>query len=353
MIGAKNKALDMLNKGKNKPAPSTDLINKPIIGKSEPSSIDVEKIFISPNRRAVNEDKVGKLIESIREIGLMNPITLAKDNRLIAGAHRLQAYKIMGLKEIPFTYLDKDDNLHVELAEIDENLIRSDLHFLELGEVLQRRKDIYEELYPETKHNAKFKGNQYSEDRSEEPGSVEQKIGLEELGSVEQKIRSEEPDSFEQKTFSEDTAAKTGYTARKINQDIQIARDLTDEAKEAVIKYDAKKKEALSVSRLKPEEQNQIAKRVSNGEDLSDVVKEIENKKVADAEREEETALVSGVEMRLSGLLPELEELIKKIKQVHNVVSVSAPYKNKGENKIYRIYIKIAASQESPSKVLT
>jgi len=244
----------------------------------------------------------------------------------------------MGLKEILFTYLDKDDTLHVELAEIDKNLIRSDLHFLELGEVLQRRKDIYEELYPETKHNAKFKGNQYTKDRLEEPGSFEQNT------------MSEEPDSFEQKTFSKDTAAKTGYTARKINQDIQIARDLTSEAKEAVIKYDAKKKEALSVSRLKPEEQNQVAKRVSNEEDLADVVKEIENKKIADAEREEETAnalqLVSGVEMRLSGLLPELNELIKKIKQVHNVVSVSAPYKNKGENKIYRIYIKIAASQK-------
>jgi len=337
VIGAKNKALDMLNKGKNKPAPSTDLINKPTRGKSEASSIDVEKIFISPNRRAVNEDKVEKLIESIREIGLMNPITLTKDNRLIAGAHRLQAYKVMGLKEIPFTYLNKDDTLHVELAEIDENLIRSDLHFLELGEALQRRKDIYEELHPETKHNAKFKGNQYTEDRSEEPDSFERKI------------RSEEPGSFEQKTFSEDTAAKTGYTTRKINQDIQIARDLTDEAKEVVIKYDATKKEALSVSRLKPEEQNQVAKRVSNGEDLANVVKEIENKKYVADDREDtanESQLVSGVEMRVSGLLPELEELIKKIKQDYNVVSVSEPYKNKGENKIYRIYIKLAARQE-------
>jgi hypothetical protein len=39
-----------------------------------------------------------------------------------------------------------------ELAEIDENLMRSNLDAMGLGESLVRRKEIYEELNPEKKH---------------------------------------------------------------------------------------------------------------------------------------------------------------------------------------------------------
>ena len=42
------------------------------------------------------------------------------------------------------------DALHTELAEIDENVIRTGLSDLELSELLARRKKIYETLHPTT-----------------------------------------------------------------------------------------------------------------------------------------------------------------------------------------------------------
>jgi ParB family chromosome partitioning protein len=48
-----------------------------------------------------------------------------------------------------------------ELAEVDENLIRSPLTPAQEASAIFRRKAIYEELHPETKAGA-FKGNQHT-----------------------------------------------------------------------------------------------------------------------------------------------------------------------------------------------
>jgi len=45
------------------------------------------------------------------------------------------------------------DDLHAELAEIDENLIRSPLTPAQEASAIFRRKAIYEELHPETKQH--------------------------------------------------------------------------------------------------------------------------------------------------------------------------------------------------------
>jgi len=234
---------------------------------SAQKTISIQDIKILPGRRAVSADKVKDLVKSIKEVGLINPITLTHDNTLIAGAHRVQAFKDMGLMEIPYTYLEKGDSLLIELAEIDENLVRGELHFLEQGRVLERRKEIYEELYPETKHGGDrksedFKTNQIrldSELAVPEPESENIKTNQIRLDNIP---AMPEPAVTEPKpSFADDTATKTGFTPRKIQQDIQISRDLTDKAKKAIMEYNATKKEALQLSRMNPEKQNEIADR--------------------------------------------------------------------------------------------
>ncbi|MBI5545842.1 MAG: ParB N-terminal domain-containing protein [Deltaproteobacteria bacterium] len=102
-------------------------------------------------KRGQTLDKVRELVGSIRELGLLNPISVSKDFELVSGLHRFAACTALGWTEIPACVLDLDA-LHLELAELDENLIRNELTALERGEQLARREEIYETLHPETRH---------------------------------------------------------------------------------------------------------------------------------------------------------------------------------------------------------
>ena len=112
--------------------------------------VKIDEIIIGENRRSVNPERVKELAASIQEIGLLNPITITEDKYLVAGLHRIEAYKLLGRTEIEATVVSLSE-LDAELAQIDENLIRNELTVLERAEQLKRRKEIYEAKYPESK----------------------------------------------------------------------------------------------------------------------------------------------------------------------------------------------------------
>ncbi len=88
---------------------------------------------------------VSALAESIAQNGLINPITVARDGTLISGLHRLEACKLLGWTEIPANVTDLE-GMRAELAEIDENFVRSDLTILQKADHLARRVEILETL---------------------------------------------------------------------------------------------------------------------------------------------------------------------------------------------------------------
>lgn len=178
-------------------------------------NININQIEIGENRRPANPEKVKELSESIKEIGLLNPITITEKNKLIAGAHRIEAFKLLNREEIPCNILGLQ-GLQAELAEIDENLIRNEVDFLDRGELFERRKEIYEELYPETKREATLK--QY---------------------------RSAESAERQKPAFTEDISKKTGISTRVIHEEIQIAKNLIPEVK-AYIRKEEPIQEALN-----------------------------------------------------------------------------------------------------------
>ena len=65
-------------------------------------------------------------------------IASAQDKTLITGAHRLAAAKLLGWMEIEAT-VSGLDGLRAELAEIDENLMRNELHYIDRGQAFKRR----------------------------------------------------------------------------------------------------------------------------------------------------------------------------------------------------------------------
>jgi ParB family chromosome partitioning protein len=211
--------------------------------------MQISEIKISEGRRKADAEKVKSLTASIKEIGLLNAVTVTKAGVLVAGLHRLTACKELGYTEIPVNVLESEDNLKIELAEIDENLIRNELHWIEQGKALSRRKEIYELLHPETKHNAKFKGNQF---------------------------RPKEIISSEQKTFTEDTAEKTGVTARTVRSSIQRAEKIAPELEEQIIKLDISKTEGTELARLPEKKQVEIIekKQAQPGKTVKELVKE-------------------------------------------------------------------------------
>ena len=107
--------------------------------------IDISTInYTEATSRPINPQKVTELASSIGDLGLLNAITIRRDNgawQLVAGAHRLAACQQLGWDTIAATEFE-GDKLDAELAQIDENLKRHDLSVLEQGEHLARRNDI-------------------------------------------------------------------------------------------------------------------------------------------------------------------------------------------------------------------
>lgn len=87
------------------------------------------------------------LKKSIDKVGLINPITINKNNELLAGARRFQAIESLGWNELSVHIVDRDI-LEQELISIDENLVRTPLNKLELEKCLNRGREIYEKLNP-------------------------------------------------------------------------------------------------------------------------------------------------------------------------------------------------------------
>jgi ParB family chromosome partitioning protein len=97
--------------------------------------------------------------------------------RLIAGAHRLEAARRLGLPTISCTILESDDDLRVELAEIDENSIRNDPSSAEHALLTGRRAEIIKQLAAERTLSQPATASRQSQRRAgqetgSDPGSV-------------------------------------------------------------------------------------------------------------------------------------------------------------------------------------
>ena len=100
--------------------------------------IAVEQIAPSPfqPRKRFDETQLSQLSQSIRENGILQPLTVRKTKNgyeLVAGERRLRASKIAGLSTVPCIVCDYDDTQSAVFAVL-ENLQRKDLNFFEEAE---------------------------------------------------------------------------------------------------------------------------------------------------------------------------------------------------------------------------
>ena len=104
----------------------------------EISNISVERIF--PNtyqpRRFFNEEALQELSQSIKEHGIIQPITVRKRGEsfeLVAGERRWRAARMAALDVVPCNIIEITDTESAEIALL-ENLQREDLNFIEEAE---------------------------------------------------------------------------------------------------------------------------------------------------------------------------------------------------------------------------
>ena len=115
---------------------STDAVRTQ--GSSTINEIAIDQIEANPNqpRREFDDEALQELAHSIREIGIIQPITLRQtaENRfqIIAGERRWRASQLAGLKAIPaYIRTIKEENV-MEMALV-ENIQREDLNAIEIA----------------------------------------------------------------------------------------------------------------------------------------------------------------------------------------------------------------------------
>jgi len=105
--------------------------------------IDINSIEINPfqPRTNFNEEAIQELASSIKELGLIQPITVRKLDfdkyQLISGERRLRASKAIGMETIPAYIRLADDNESLLMALV-ENIQRHDLDPIEIALSYQR-----------------------------------------------------------------------------------------------------------------------------------------------------------------------------------------------------------------------
>lgn len=174
--------------------------------------IPVDMIENGQRLRGVSEAQVASLVNSIADVGLLNPITVyprqlyrggvqVDGYGLIAGLHRKTAYERLGLAEIEANILDLPD-LERQIAECDENLCAPQLSPSDRARFTKRRKEAYEALHPETKRGANYQDGQFGH--------------------------------TDEKSFVEATAEATGASTRTVRRDAELGVKICDEALELV-----------------------------------------------------------------------------------------------------------------------
>ncbi len=180
----------------------------------------IDSIQIGQRHRRVDPEKVKSLTESIRQIGLQNPIHIFSPDEdtceIVAGVHRYEAVKSLGEVMIDCFLVDLDE-VDRELWEIDENLMRAELTPAQEADHLKRRKVLFD-----------LKAEQFVQPSGQKSG------------------------------FSKDVSEKTGQTQQDVNRKISRASNIAPEVLDEITGTEMDKGVELDALKgMSPDEQRQ------------------------------------------------------------------------------------------------
>ncbi|MDR0185399.1 ParB/RepB/Spo0J family partition protein [Prevotella brunnea] len=238
---------------------STDAVSTQ--GSSTISEIALDSIAPNPDqpRRDFDAEALQELADSIKELGIVQPITLRQvaDNKfqIIAGERRWRASQLAGLTAIPaYIRTIKDENV-MELALV-ENIQREDLNAIEIAlayEHLLEKSGMTQEKVAERVSKSRAAVANYLR-LLKLPAQVQMALQKKDIdmGHARALLSLDSP-SLQLKLFRE--IQKNGYSVRKVEE-------LCQQLKSGEDIQTAKKKIAIK-SKL-PEEFNILKKRLSD-----------------------------------------------------------------------------------------
>ena len=219
--------------------------------------VDLLKLVASDQPRPLITEAVDKLASSIRDIGLIQPITVRQRSimsgglaeqgfQVVAGHHRVAACRALGWAEIDAIVIEAGEHLQAELIEIDENLCRSELTNSQRAKAVKRRKEIWEALHP-----------------------VKRAPVCDENNSGHSSPTIPERSAGRPKEFAAETAAVTGEAKRTINQHLARAEALGDDLDKVTGTSLDKGVELDALKAMTPEQRAPLIERAQAGEKVS------------------------------------------------------------------------------------
>lgn len=222
--------------------------------------ITLKLLEASSQPRPLITADVDKLAASIKEVGLIQPITVRplvvmngiaeQGFQIVAGHHRVAACRALGWSEIDAVVIESAGHLQAELVEIDENLCRSELSAAQRSHYTKRRKQIWEALYPTQKEE-----RQRVSDLPEQVGQLVPPVA--------------KHGHQQEKAFAASTAAITGEDKRTINRHIARAEALGDDLPRVQGTSLDKGVELDALARLPEPERKELIERANAGETVS------------------------------------------------------------------------------------
>ena len=197
--------------------------------------IHLDELEVKDNAHRMQLD-IDALVESLETVGQINPIVVRKAGakyRVIAGRRRYSALKQIqkksGKPQTAMVVVKDLDAIQEELIFIDENLMRQELTEVEYDEALYRRKQLYEQLHPETRKNV--------------------------AGGVA-KHRGAETKKAEPAAFAADSAKQLKVSRRTVEKAIARAARASDAVKKARERGELSPSKVDLLVALEPSEQN-------------------------------------------------------------------------------------------------
>jgi len=230
-------------------------------GSSNLSEIAIEKIMSNPNqpRREFDEEALKELSNSIREIGIITPITLRQMSngkyQIIAGERRWRAAKAAGMITIPAYIRTVEDEGVMEMALV-ENIQREDLNAIEIALAYQHMADtigMTQERISERVGKSRTSVTNFMR-LLKLPAQIQMALKNHEIdmGHARALLAIDSP-SAQIKLFKD--IQKNNYSVRKVEELVKIIKDGAD--------LPTAKKAASQKVRL-PEEFNALRKRLTD-----------------------------------------------------------------------------------------